>query len=102
MSAEATAGPDGMSFSWGDDPAMLSWNVYRGTIPRVSASDFGTCFASGLTSPSFTDSAQPNAGEAFFYFVTGVYFNVTTGLTVEGSLGTDTSGALRPNNAPCP
>ena len=102
MSAEAMAGPDGVSFSWGDDPAMLSWNVYRGTIPRVSASDFGTCFASGLTSPSFIDPALPNAGEAFFYFVTGLYFNVTTGLPVEGSLGTDTSGHLRPNNAPCP
>ncbi|HEV8199456.1 MAG TPA: S8 family serine peptidase [Candidatus Polarisedimenticolia bacterium] len=102
MSADLQAGLDGVSFSWGDDPAMLSWNVYRGTIPRVSASDFGTCFASGLASPSFTDVALPNEGEAFFYSITGVYFNVTTGLPVEGSLGTDTSGALRPNNAPCP
>jgi len=102
MSADLRVGVDGVSFSWGDDPAMLSWNVYRGTIPRASASDFGTCFASGLTGPSFTDAALPNAGEAFFYFITGVYFNVTTGLPVEGSFGTDTSGNLRPNNAPCP
>jgi subtilisin family serine protease len=102
MAVDPRVDSDGVSFSWGTDPALLSWNVYRGTLPRVSAGDFGSCFLSALIDPSFTDTDLPSEGEAFFYLVTGVYLSPTTGLLVEGSLGTDSSGVLRPNNAPCP
>jgi subtilisin family serine protease len=102
MSVEAVAGSDGITFSWGADPALLSWNVYRGPLPRVSAVDFGACFASGLSGPTFTDTDVPAVGAGFFYLVTGVYLSPTTGLPVEGILGTDSSGNLRPNSAPCP
>ena len=102
MAAEMGAGADGQSFSWPGDGAILSWNVYRGPLPGISATNFGTCFLSGLPSPDFTDGELPLAGEGFFYFVTGVYLSPTTGLPVEGSLGTDSEGHLRPNSAACP
>ena len=102
MAAELGAGPDGQSFAWPGDDTTLSWNVYRGSLPGISASSYGSCFRSGLPSPAFTDTDLPPEGEGFFYFVTGVYLHPTSGLPVEGSLGTDSSGHLRPNSAACP
>ena len=102
MTVDPRAGTDNVTFSWGADPLLLSWNVYRGAIPGISASDSGACFLSGLTSPTFTDESIPPEGQAFAYLVAGVYLSPTTGLPVEGSLGTDSAGHTRPNNAPCP
>jgi minor extracellular serine protease Vpr len=102
MTADPLAGTDNVTFSWGADPALLSWNVYRGSIPGISASDSGACFQSGLASPAFTDESIPPEGEAFAYLVAGVYLSPVTGLPVVGSLGTDSAGHTRPNNTPCP
>ncbi|HEU4401606.1 MAG TPA: S8 family serine peptidase, partial [Candidatus Polarisedimenticolia bacterium] len=80
-------------------PASLfvdSYNVYRGTIPGISGTDYGTCFLSGLPSPVFDDAETPFPGQAFFYLVTGVR------LGVEGILGTDSDGKVRPPLSPCP
>ena len=43
----------------------------------------------------FSDPATPPHGQAFFYLVTGVHAGV------EGILGTDSAGRIRPNNTPC-
>jgi subtilisin family serine protease len=86
----------GSAFTGTDSPLMDAYNVYRGAIPGLSATDYGACFLSGLPSPSFADSAAPPAGQAFFYLVAGVRGGV------EGFLGTDSDGRIRPNNAPCP
>lgn len=102
MAASLGAGPDGQSFDWPGSPSVLSWNVYRGALPGIAANNYGTCFQSGLSSPHFSDPDLPAAGAGFFYFVTGVYLNPTSGLPVEGSLGTDSSGRPRPNSAACP
>jgi subtilisin family serine protease len=90
------AAATGSQFTGTDSPLMDAYNVYRGTIPGLSATDYGTCFLAGLPSPSFSDSAAPAAGQAFFYLVAGERGGV------EGFLGTDSDGRIRPNTAPCP
>jgi subtilisin family serine protease len=100
--AEVAAAASGSQFSWGADPQVSSWNVYRGTIPGISATNYGTCFLRGLTVPQFNDLSVPPTNQAFFYLVAGVYLNPTTSQFVEGSLGTDSHGVERPNNSPCP
>jgi hypothetical protein len=50
----------------------------------------------GLTQASVTDGPDPLVGQGFFYLVSGNYGGV------EGSLGTDSVGAPRPNANPCP
>jgi subtilisin family serine protease len=101
-SGQIAAAASGSQFSWAADPQMSSWNVYRGTIPGISATNYGTCFLRGLTMPQFNDASVPPANQAWFYHVAGVYLNPTTSQFVEGSLGTDSHGVERPNNFPCP
>jgi subtilisin family serine protease len=72
-----------------------SYNIYRGDIPGVSSTAYGTCLLRGLPSPDFTDAEVPLRGGAYFYLTTGVRGSV------EGILGTDSDGRVRPNNAPC-
>ena len=83
------------SFTATANPFVSGYDVYRGTIPGLSAVNYGTCFAQGLPSPGFSDPALPSAGEAFFYLVVGAPVGT------EGTLGTDSSGRVRPNNFPC-
>jgi subtilisin family serine protease len=89
-------------FSWGNEPTVTRWNVYRAPIPGLSATNYGTCLLSGLLAPSFSDPAAPPPGQAFAYFVTGVYTRPWDGSIVEGILGTTSAGDVRPNNSPCP
>ena len=102
MAANLGARPDGENFDWPASASVLSWNVYRGPLPGIAPNNYGTCFRSGLASPTFSDTDMPPAGEGSFYFVTGVYLHPVSGLPVEGSLGTDSSGRLRPITAACP
>jgi subtilisin family serine protease len=90
------------NFAWTGAGTNTSWNVYRGTIPGLSATNYGACFLSGLLTPAFSDSEVPPAGTSFVYHAAGVYLHPTTHLPVEGSLGTDSAGRVRPNNFPCP
>jgi subtilisin family serine protease len=83
------------SFGGSDSPYVDSYDVYRGTIPGLSATSYGSCFLTGQLSPAFSDAAIPPAGQAFFYLVTGVRAGV------EGILGVDSDGRVRPNNTPC-
>lgn len=101
-SGDIAADASGSHFSWAGDPQIGSWNVYRGTIPGISSTNYGSCFLSGLTQPQFSDPSAPAANQAWMYLVTGVYLNPVTSQFVEGSLGTDSTGAVRPNNSPCP
>jgi minor extracellular serine protease Vpr len=83
-------------FTATDNPFVDSYNVYRGTIPGISATNYGSCFTSGLLSPTFDDLSTPIAGRAFFYLAAGVRGGI------EGILGIDSLGRIRPNNFPCP
>jgi subtilisin family serine protease len=93
---DLTAEPAAAGFLWTASPFVDSYNVYRGVIPGISSTNYGTCFTTGLLSPEFGDTALPATGRAFFYLTTGVR------LGVEGILGTDSTGAIRPNTTPCP
>lgn len=82
-------------FTGTDSPFVDGYNVYRGTIPGLSATAYGSCFQQGLLSPEFSDPENPPDGQVFFYLVTGVHAGV------EGILGTDSEGRIRPNGSPC-
>lgn len=84
-----------------DSPFMTSYNVYRGTIPGISSTSYGTCRFTGLAAPDFEDTDLPAPGSAFFYLVTGVWTDPDTAAESEGSLGTDSEGRPRPNTSPC-
>jgi subtilisin family serine protease len=102
MVTDLQAGTATGDFAFSGHPQIDSWNVYRGLLPGVSATSYGTCFLNGLPTPEFSDLSTPPLGTGFLYLVTGVYISPTTLLSVEGTLGTDSAGRLRPNNAPCP
>jgi len=93
MVTDLMATPSG--FTGTDNPFVDSYNVYRGTVPGLSASNYGACFQKANPAPSFGDAANPLTGQAYFYLVTGVHAGV------EGILGTDSAGRIRPNNMPC-
>jgi subtilisin family serine protease len=92
-------GPSG--FSGTGSALMLSYNVYRGTLSSLSASNHGNCWLTGIGSPDFTDDDQLPPGSGYFYLVAGVYLDPVDGTAVEGTLGTDSSGQLRVNGNPC-
>jgi subtilisin family serine protease len=85
-------------FTATDNPLVDSYNVYRGTIPGLSAANYGCRLRdlTGLPSPSFTDAAVPLLDQAFFYLVAGVQGGI------EGILGTDSSGNVIPAGPACP
>ena len=82
-------------FTGTDSPFVDTYNVYRGTIPGIAPSAYGACLMTGRSSPAFNDPANPPAGQVYFYLVTGVHAGV------EGILGTDSTGRIRPNTSPC-
>ena len=55
-----------VSLVWNVDTGATTYNVYRGT-----ASGAETLYASGLTSPAYTDQTVTN-GTTYFYYVTAV------------------------------
>lgn len=83
-------------FTATDDALVDSYNVYRGTIPGLSATNHGCRFLTGLPSPSFTDLEAPPLDQAFTYLVAGVQGGI------EGILGTDSSGNVIPAGPACP
>jgi len=93
MVTDLAATPSG--FTGTDSPFVDSYNVYRGTIPGLSSTSYGACLQKANPAPAFSDAATPSSGQAFYYLVTGVRAGV------EGILGTDSAGRIRPNNTPC-
>jgi subtilisin family serine protease len=95
-------GDSGAGFGGTANPLMLSYNVYRGLLSALSEIYYGDCWQSGLGTPDFVDGEPLPSGAGFFYLVTGVWLDPVGGAEVEGMLGTDSAGRLRPNNFPCP
>ena len=101
-------GPDLLSnekISWSPTPDAAHWNTYRGTIPsgglgsRTPPYDHA-CFESDDSAGDgpllATDPANPRAGTAYYYVVTG------EGTCGEGAPGTDSDLTPRPLPFPCP
>ncbi|HZM70837.1 MAG TPA: S8 family serine peptidase, partial [Candidatus Cryosericum sp.] len=94
-----TASADMQTFSASTIPSASTYNVYKGSLSLKSPTYYGTCYASGLGSPSFMDMSTPAVGAGFFYYVTGVQDGI------EGLLGFSWDGVNslpRPNPSPCP
>jgi hypothetical protein len=97
--------PDRVSVTWQPESGVESFNEYRGDLDILRSSGLYTqdplttpaalrnC---RLTVPTVADGPDPAAGQTFFYLVSGNYNGI------EGSLGTDSSGAERFNANPCP
>ncbi|HEX5044142.1 MAG TPA: MopE-related protein [Candidatus Polarisedimenticolaceae bacterium] len=90
---------------WQQEAGYQDWNVYRGSLLVLKAGGgytqtVGSNLLAGrfchVANPWVLDLTVPQAGRAAFYLVSGVANGV------EGSLGTDSAGALRPNTNPCP
>ena len=84
---------------------VVGWNVYRGDLDLVLAHQLYTQTPAdsplaeqfcGLSAAALDDPDVPPAGKAMHYLVT----ELEGGL--EGSLGTTSAGAPRPNDHPCP
>jgi len=86
----------GSSFAWTAIPTATTYNVYRGDLTLKGPGYYGSCLASGLGTPSFSDAAVPMADTGFFYHVTGVWNGI------EGALGFTSDGIPRLNSSPCP
>jgi putative metal-binding protein/thrombospondin type 3 repeat protein len=85
------------TFTWTRIAQANVHNVYRSVWNRVSGSWNDTLICQVTESPgsSFTDSAAPPAGSAFFYVITG------TNQCGEGSAGSGTGGQPRTIPSPC-
>ena len=95
----------GVDLVWDAETGHEAWNVYRGdlsvlratgTYTQVPGSNPLAAMFCGLASPSVSDPVVPAMGAAAHYLATGVSGGV------EGGLGTDSDGAARPNDNPCP
>lgn len=87
---------DKQTLQWDWEPASTAFDLYRDPITLLPT-EFGTCQASRVTTDSWADASLPAVGTGWFYLVTG-----ENDLWEEGTLGTESSGAERPNTAPCP
>ncbi|MCP3980637.1 MAG: DUF4215 domain-containing protein [bacterium] len=73
-----------------------SFNLYRGPLTDLGASQYGQCFASGLAGNTTDDTDTPPGGVTWIYLVTG------RNAVGEGPLGLDSSGAARTPGGVCP
>jgi N-acetylneuraminic acid mutarotase len=97
---------DQTTLSWQLESGFESFNIYRGNIAVLRSTGVYTqdpatvpfalkvCGVSG--SDSGSDDDVPTPGQGMFYLMTGNHNGV------EGSLGTNSAGATRPNTNPCP
>ena len=84
------------TLAWGAVSGASTYNTYRGTVSGPGALVYNhVCYQSGLSGTSVTDASTPT--RLYYYLVAAK--NAQCG---EGSLGTASSGATRPNSAPCP
>ncbi len=88
-------GGSGTTITWTDPPG--DYSVYRGTLTGGAPWAYNqVCFDSHTSASSTTDATNPATGSMYFYLVTRY------DACGESTPGSDSSGAPRPNPAPCP
>ena len=87
---------DQQTLTWLREPASIEYDVYSGSIASLPGG-YGICAEARVAGISWSDATTPAPGHGLFYLVTGV-----NRLREEGTKGYATSGAERPNPAPCP
>jgi hypothetical protein len=94
---------DAVSIDWSDVAGSASYHLYRGDLAALRAGGGYTqdpaapnveqfCW---LPQSAHDDAFEPPAGQAVFYLI------AADDGAIEGSLGTDSTGADRPNLFPC-
>ena len=87
---------DHQTLTWSVEPSSTAYNVYAGAITDLPG-PYGVCAAAPVVGTSWSDPSTPPQATGIFYLVTG-----ENRLTEEGTKGFASSGAQRPNPAPCP
>lgn len=82
---------------WDPEPSRGVYNLYRDLVRALAGGSYGSCREEGVTDESAQDNETPPPADAFFYLVTAL-----NRLDEEGSMGSDSGGATRPNTNPCP
>jgi hypothetical protein len=84
------------TLTWTADLSAGAYEIYRNLVSTLPGS-YGSCIQAGIAGLSASDPAPPPGGAAYFYLVTA-----RNRLSEEGTKGYRSSGAERPNPAPCP
>jgi hypothetical protein len=84
------------SLAWNAERSAGVYNLYRDVVSTLPVS-FGACWQTSIPGTSTSDAEVPSIGTALFYLVTA-----ENRLGEEGTKGYSSSGAQRPNSAPCP
>ena len=88
---------DKVTLLWSPEPSVGTYNLYRGALTSLSGLGYGACRTNAIAGATTADPDPAAQGQGFFYLVTAKNL-----LQEEGIKGRASSGALRPNLAPCP
>ena len=88
---------DAQTLQWSAQPSAGAYHLYRAALSALTGANGGSCEQQGITDTTTTDSASPPAGDGWFYLIT-----VENRLGEEGTRGTDSAGAARPETGVCP
>jgi hypothetical protein len=88
---------DSATLMWRPERSVGVYNLYRDLLSALSGGSYGTCRQYDLAAETTIETGAPPAGNGWFYLVTA-----ENRLREEGTKGTNSSGAERPNVHPCP
>jgi len=81
---------------WDHEASVGAYELYRDLVSTLPGG-FGACQQSAIATEMASDASNPPVGAGWFYLVTA-----RNALHEEGTKGFQSSGAPRPNPAPCP
>jgi len=82
---------------WDPEASAGNYALYRNSLTDLASGDTGQCLGTGIVLPLAPVSDVPAPGAGHFFLVTA-----HNRLDEEGTKGYRSSGAERPNLAPCP